>query len=94
MANYQVKEVSVKTVVKTMSFVMAILGVVVGLVTFFILPNEIARHLTFGVRLLSCLIFTVVYTLLMVAVMIFVTLIYNWVSGKTGGITVSLDEER
>jgi hypothetical protein len=91
MAVYEVKKINVGSLVKNFPVVFGILGALIGIFTFFIFPTEIAQNLSFGARLLSWLIFVILYTLIMVVGIIVVAALYNWVVGKFGGMTVNLE---
>jgi len=93
MAAYEVKNVSVKSLFKNVPIVFAILGLVIGIFTFFLFPTEIARNLSFGARLLSWAIFILLYTLIMVAGVALISLLYNWVVGKVGGIVIDIEQK-
>jgi hypothetical protein len=93
MAAYEVKNISVKSLFKSIPVVFAILGVVIGIFTFFIFPTEIAQNLTVGARLLSWLIFVVLYTLIMVVGIVLVSWLYNWVVGRTSGVVIDIEQK-
>jgi hypothetical protein len=93
MATYEVKNISVKSLFKSIPVVFAILGVVIGIFTFFIFPTEIAQNLTVGARLLSWLIFVVLYTLIMVVGIVLVSWLYNWVVGRTSGVVIDIEQK-
>ena len=93
MANYEVKKVGVVSLIKIFPIVFAILGAVIGIFTFFIFPTELAANLGFGARLLSWLIFIVLYTFIMSIGIVLVSWIYNFVVGKIGkGAVVELEQ--
>ncbi len=91
MSAYEVKNISVVSLLKTFPIVFAILGIVIGIFTFFIFPTEIAQNLSVGARMLSWLIFIVLYTLIMVAGIVLIAWLYNMVVGKFGGAVISLE---
>ena len=91
MSAYEVKNISVISLLKTFPIVFAILGVVIGIFTFFVFPTEIAQNLSVGARLLSWLIFIVLYTLIMVVGIVLISWLYNLVVGKFGGVVISLE---
>ncbi|MBQ3834919.1 MAG: hypothetical protein II816_05325 [Elusimicrobia bacterium] len=93
MANYEVKKVGVVSLCKIFPIVFAILGAVIGIFTFFIFPTELAANLGFGARLLSWLIFIVLYTFIMSIGIVLVAWIYNFVVGKVGkGAVIELEQ--
>ncbi|MGA2090212.1 MAG: hypothetical protein ABSH12_01965 [Endomicrobiales bacterium] len=92
MSNYEVKKINAMSIVKNFPIVFGILGAVIGVFTFFLFPTEIARNLSFGARLLSWLIFVILYTLIMVAGLMLISWLYNWVVGKVGGVVIGLEQ--
>jgi hypothetical protein len=92
MSNYEVKKINAMSIVKNFPIVFGILGAVIGIFTFFLFPTEIARNLSFGARLLSWLIFVILYTLIMVAGLMLISWLYNWVVGKVGGVVIGLEQ--
>lgn len=92
MSNYEVKKVHVMSVVRNFPIVFGILGAVIGIFTFFLFPTEIAANLGFGAKLLSWLIFVILYTLIMVAGLMLVAWLYNWVVSKVGGVVIGLEQ--
>lgn len=94
MAKQEVKSVSVVSLVKNFPIVFALLGALIGIFTFFIFPTELASNLGFGARILSWLIFIVLYTAIMSIGVIVVAWIYNFVVGKIGkGVVIDLESE-
>lgn len=91
MSVYEIKKVSVMSLVKNFPIVFAILGTVIGIFTFFLFPTEIARNLSFGARFLSWLIFVVLYTIIMFAGIVLISWLYNFVCAKVGGVVLSLE---
>ena len=93
MANYEIKSVSVVSLVKNFPIVFALLGALIGIFTFFIFPTELASNLGFGARILSWLIFIVLYTVIMSVGIAVVSWIYNFVVSKTGkGAVIDLEQ--
>ncbi len=93
MANYELKGVCVVSLFKNFPIVFALLGVLIGIFTFFIFPTELAANLGFGARILSWLIFVVLYTAIMSVGVIVVAWIYNFVVSKIGkGVVVKLEQ--
>jgi hypothetical protein len=94
MAKQEVKSVSVVSLVKNFPIVFALLGALIGIFTFFLFPTELASNLGFGARILSWLIFIVLYTAIMSIGVIVVAWIYNFVVGKIGkGVVIDLESE-
>lgn len=91
MAIYEVKKINVLSILKNFPIVFGILGAVIGIFTFFLFPTEIAQNLSFGARLLSWLIFVVLYTLIMVVGLMLIGWLYNWVVSMVGGVVLTLE---
>jgi len=87
----EIKAISVKSLLKVVPVVFAILGTIIGLFTFFLFPTDVARDLTVGARLLSWVIFVALYTLIMVVGLAIISWLYNVVAGKIGGVAVALE---
>ncbi|GAB1402422.1 hypothetical protein MASR1M68_13330 [Elusimicrobiota bacterium] len=93
MAKYEIKGVVVSSLFKNFPVVFALLGALIGIFTFFIFPTELAGNLGFGAKLLSWLIFIVLYTLIMSVGVIAVAWIYNFIVGKIGkGAVLELEQ--
>ena len=93
MAVQEIKKINIGSILKNVPIVFGVLGIVIGIFTFFLFPTEIARNLSIGARLLSWLIFVVLYTLIMVIGIILISWLYNVVVAKLGGITVELEQK-
>lgn len=94
MAKQEVKSVSVVSLAKNFPIVFALLGALIGIFTFFIFPTELAANLGFGARILSWLIFIVLYTAIMSIGVLVVAWIYNFVVSKIGkGVVIDLESE-
>lgn len=94
MTTYEVKNVGIASMLKIVPVVFAILGTVIGLFTFFLFPTDVARDLTVGARLLSWLIFIVLYTLIMFVGIVVISWLYNIVAKKLGGISLNLETKQ
>jgi hypothetical protein len=93
MAVQEIKKINLVSVLKSIPVVFGVLGIVIGIFTFFLFPTEIARNLSIGARLLSWLIFVVLYTAIMVAGIVMISWLYNVVVAKIGGISVELEQK-
>ena len=93
MASYEINKIEVSSLVKSFPIVFSLLGALIGIFTFFIFPTELAANLGFGARILSWLIFIVLYTAIMSIGLIVVAALFNFVSGKLGkGIVINLEQ--
>ncbi|MDR0398558.1 MAG: hypothetical protein LBH33_01975 [Endomicrobium sp.] len=92
MSLYDVKKVQVVSVLKVLPVVFAILGALIGLVTFFFFPTDLAAGLGFGAKLLSWVIFVVLYTVIMAIGALVVAWLYNFVASKlNSSVVISLE---
>ncbi|MCX5781679.1 MAG: hypothetical protein NT145_03100 [Elusimicrobia bacterium] len=93
MAVQEIKKINLVSVLKSIPIVFGVLGIVIGIFTFFLFPTEIARNLSIGARLLSWLIFVILYTAIMVLGIVLISWLYNVVVAKIGGISVELEQK-
>ncbi|MDR2399619.1 MAG: hypothetical protein LBD61_04245 [Endomicrobium sp.] len=92
MSLYDVKKVQVASVLRVLPVVFAILGALIGLFTFFFFPTDLASGLGFGAKLLSWVIFVVLYTVIMVIGAVAVAWLYNFVATKLNcSVVISLE---
>jgi hypothetical protein len=77
------------------SAVLGTLGLLGGIVTFLAVPSPSTLGMTMGLRLVSTLLFTVFYTVLMDGVVLLVCVLYNLFAGGLGlgGLSVDLEDE-
>jgi len=94
MQNYELKKINLMSILKNLPIVFAIVGTIIGLFTFFIVPTEVASTLTIGTRFLSWLIFIVLYTLLMIVGVVIMAFLYNWIAGIMGGVIFNFEEKQ
>ena len=71
-------------------FVLAILG---GIITFFIVPSPQLGLMTVGQRVLSVGLYALLYTVIATAVLVFAAFVYNVLTGVLGLRGVSFDIE-
>jgi hypothetical protein len=71
-------------------FAMAVLG---GLVTFMGIPNPQIEPMSFGQKILSIGLFALLYVVIVSALMVFVSFLYNILTGVLGMKGVSFDIE-
>jgi len=89
--NYEVKRVNVVSIFRSVSLVFLIVGLVVGLFAFLIIPNPQAEGLGFFTRLLAGLMFAVLYALFVTLGLALVAFLYNLLTKKIRGITLQLE---
>ena len=77
------------------SAVMGTLGLLGGLTTFVLVPNAQNAAMPMGLKLLSTVLFTLFYAVLMDGVVLLVAVLYNLFSGAVGlgGLSVELENE-
>lgn len=77
------------------SAVMATLGLLGGLTTFVLVPNAQNAAMPIGLKLLSTLLFTLFYAVLMDGVVLLVAVLYNLFAGAVGlgGLSLELENE-
>lgn len=77
------------------SAVLATLGVFGGLVTFVFVPNQQSAGMSLGMRLLSTVLFALFYMILMDALVLVVSVLYNLFGGALGlgGIKLELESQ-
>lgn len=92
MATYEIKSIKLSSLYKNLPVIFAIVGAIIGIFTFFIFPTDIARNLTFGARILSWLIFVLLYAVLLVLGIFVMGYFYNTIVKKLGGIKIDLDQ--
>ena len=77
------------------SAVLGTLGLLGGFTTFILVPNSQNAVMTVPLKLLSTLLFTLFYTVLMDGVVLLVAVLYNLFAGALGlgGLSVDLEDE-
>jgi hypothetical protein len=77
------------------SAVLGSLGLIGGLMTFVLVPNSQNASMTLPMRLLSTLLFTLFYTVLMDGVALIIAVLYNLFAGGLGlgGLSLDLEED-
>ncbi|MDR0800220.1 MAG: hypothetical protein LBN01_01640 [Endomicrobium sp.] len=92
---YDVRKIQILSILKILPIIFAILGIAIGLFSFFLLPMGLITGFGFSVRkLLTCFIFVVFYTISMTIVSVVIAWLYNFVAARlNSGITVSLESK-
>lgn len=77
------------------SAVLGTLGLIGGLVTFILVPNAQNASMSVPLRLLSTVLFTLFYTILMDGVVLIIAVLYNLFAGAVGlgGLSLDLEDE-
>ncbi len=91
MAVFELKKIGLLSLAKSLPIVFAILGVSIGIFSFFIFPVDFAINFTTNTKFLSLIIFTIFYAVFMEAGILIVAMLYNCMSTITGGISVKIN---
>lgn len=77
------------------SAVLGTLGLIGGLTTFILVPNSQNAAMTMPLKLLSTILFTLFYTVLMDGVVLLISVLYNLFAGAVGlgGFSLDLEDE-
>lgn len=77
------------------SAVLGTLGLIGGLTTFVLVPNSQNAAMTLPLKLLSTVLFTLFYTVLMDGVVLLISVLYNLFAGVVGlgGLSLDLEDE-
>jgi hypothetical protein len=92
--NYEVKAVSPVAVLINALRIFIIVGFLVGILSFFVMPNTNPRIATFGQKFVATLIFTGAYTVAVSLVLTLVAWLYNVWSARFKGITIRLEQNQ
>jgi hypothetical protein len=95
MAVYEIKKINVMSTFKSLPVIFLIAGAIIGIITFFLFPSELAVSLNIGQKLLSWLIFVVLYTAIMSIGIALIAWLYNIVISKfnMGGVSLTLENK-
>jgi len=89
---YDIKKVQISSILKILPLIFLIIGGVVGLFVFFLFPTDLVISLNFVARMLSWVVFMVLYTAVMVIGSIITACAYNFITSKmNNSIVVSLE---
>ena len=91
--NYELKAVAPGSVFTNAIRIFSVVGLVVGIISFFILPNPNLRIEAFWQKLAATALFTVVYALVVALVLTLVAWLYNVWAGKYKGISVHFEQQ-
>jgi hypothetical protein len=90
--NYELKAVQPGSVFLNAIRIFVVVGFIVGILSFFVLPNPNVRISIWWQKIAATLLFTVVYAVVVSAVLTLVAWLYNVWAGKFKGITVSFEQ--
>ncbi|MCA6079402.1 hypothetical protein [Candidatus Endomicrobiellum agilis] len=92
---YNVKKIQILSLLETLPIIFMILGIVIGLLSFFLLPLGLITGFGFSVRkLLTYFTFVAFYTISTTVGSIVIVWLYNFIAARLNiGITVSLESK-
>jgi hypothetical protein len=92
--NYEIKSVNPGSVFFNAMRIFVVVGFIVAIISFFLLPNPNIRITGFFQKVLATLLFTVVYTLVVSLVLTLVAWLYNVWAGRFSGVKLTLEQEQ
>ena len=90
--NYELKSVQPGSVFANAIRIFVVVGFVVAVLSFFILPNPNIRITLWWQKILATFLFTVVYALVVSAVLTLIAWLYNLWTGSFPGVKVHLEQ--
>jgi hypothetical protein len=91
--NYELKSIQPSSVFGNAIRIFVVVGFIVAILSFFILPNPSVRITLWWQKILATFLFTVVYTLVVSAVLTLIAWLYNVWAASFSGIKVHLAQE-
>ena len=91
--NYELKSVAPGSVFANALRIFLVVGFVVAVISFFIVPNPTIRITVWWQKIMATLLFTVVYALVVSIVLMLVGWLYNLWAGKFKGISIRLEQD-
>ena len=91
--NYELKSVSPLSIFVNAVRIFVVVGFVVALISFFIVPNPNIHITAFWQKIAATLLFTVVYGLVVSVVLTLIAWLYNLWAGKFKGVSIHLEQE-
>ena len=90
--NYELKSIQPGSVFANAIRIFVVVGFVVAVLSFFILPNPNIRITLWWQKILATFLFTIVYTLVVSAVLTLIAWLYNVWTGSFPGVKVHFEE--
>ena len=90
--NYELKSVSPGSVFWNAIRIFLVVGFIVAIISFFIVPNPNIRINLLWQKLMATVLFTVVYALVVSTVLMLIGWLYNLWAGKYKGVTIQLEQ--
>jgi len=91
--NYEVKSVSPGSVFANAIRIFLVVGFVVAIISFFIVPNPNIRITLWWQKIMATVLFTVVYALVVSVVLMLIGWLYNLWADKFKGISIRLEQK-
>jgi len=91
----EIKNVSVSSLItSSVPLVVFVLGLLGGVITFMVVPNPQLNPMLLGPKLLSIGIFSLLYVVMVSALLVFVVFLYNMFTGILGmrGVVFEIEE--
>ena len=90
--NYELKSVSPGSIFWNAIRIFLVVGFVVALISFFIVPNPNIRITLWWQKILATFLFTIVYALVVSAVLTLIAWLYNLWAASFAGVKVHLEQ--
>jgi hypothetical protein len=90
--NYELKSIQPLTVFLNAIRIFLIVGFIVAILSFFILPNPNIRISLWWQKILATVLFTVVYAFVVSVVLSLIAFLYNFWTANFGGIKIHLEQ--
>jgi hypothetical protein len=90
--NYELKSIQAGSVFASAIRIFVVVGFIVAILSFFILPNPNIRITLWWQKILATFLFTIVYALVVSAVLSLIAWLYNVWSASFGGVKVHLEQ--
>jgi hypothetical protein len=91
--NYELKSISPGSVFFNAIRIFVVVGFIVAIVSFFVLPNPNIRITLWWQKILATLLFTLVYSLVVSAVLTLIAWLYNVWAANFRGVSVNLEQQ-
>lgn len=89
---YEIKFIHPLPLLINSSRIFLILGFLLSILTFFILPNPSLALAAWWQKIVGALIFTLVYAVVVSAVVTIIAVLYNFFAGRFRGVTFHLEQ--
>jgi hypothetical protein len=92
--NYELKSIQPGSVFGNAIRIFVVVGFIVAILSFFILPNPNIRITLWWQKILATFLFTVVYAVVVAAVLTLIAWLYNFWAASFSGVKVHLEQEQ